>query len=254
MSDSPKSTTRNFTKKPIKRGSKQSNQRSSHVNLAELADHPGVKLEESKLALALDNIAQRKLLIAFMYVFMALCLSIILMMLFRDEYFFAVTNDGRQIPMIPLDAPSEQKGAIAGFVQRALPDCMTLGHRDYQKELDECYEKYFTARGEQQHKNAMKKLRLADYMEQEYALELSLNGARAVLVGGKEGEVIKGVRYFTVDYPGKMTFDPPGKGKNKEPIHNNWVIRVVVRRVETHKVGNDEGLGIDQFVVIPVEG
>jgi hypothetical protein len=167
-------------------------------------------------------------------------------MLIKTNHYLAVDPAGRTYPVTALESPSSRPTAITGFVERVLPEIMTLGHLNWRQHLSRMHGQYFTSRGSDQHANSIINAGIDRLFQSEYSIGLRLDGPGAQIAS--EG-ISNGARYFVVDYPAVLVYDPPGTGQQEAPRLNRVVVRVVLNAVEP--MDYPSGFAIDQWVVRP---
>jgi hypothetical protein len=177
----------------------------------------------------------------------ALSVLLAAVLVIKTDKFIAVDPAGRTYPITSLESPSSRPTAITGFVERVLPEVMTLGHLNWRQHLSRMHSRYFTSRGSEQHANSIIAAGIDRLFEAEYSIGLRLDGPGAQIAS--EG-VTNGTRYFVVDYPAVLVYDPPGTdGQQEAPRLNRVVVRVVLYAVEP--MDYPSGFAIDQWVVRP---
>ena len=233
---------RSSTKPGVGRNTRKSASKSAQASIV----NPMVRREVGLLqsAIAVSN-GQRNIRYALVTISLLSALSISLL-LFKQQHYIAVDPVGRTYPVTSLDSPADRPAAITGFVERVLPEIMTFGHLEWRAHLGRAYSRYFTNRGAEQHMTALLNAGIDRLLGAEYAIGLRLDGMGAQIVS--EG-VNQGSRYFVVDYPAVLIYDPPGTGRDEAARLNPVVVRVVL--VAVNPMDSESGLLIDQWVVGP---
>lgn len=156
-----------------------------------------------------------------------------------QHFYFATTEDGRLMPMIPLDQPNLSSPALMSWVAQSTTEVLTFGFNDYRRRLQES-SRNFTKRGWESFTQALQRSRIIEMMEANQQVLNSAPRGAPVLVS--EG-VVAGRYQWVVEIPLVLTYQSGAKTQNM-----NYLVTVVVVRVPRLESAN--GVGIEQWVAV----
>ena len=81
-----------------------------------------------------------------------------------ENRYFATTEDGRLVPLVPLNEPNLSTPALMSWVAQASTEVMTFGFNDYRRRLQES-SKSFTRRGWESFTGALERSRIIEMVE-----------------------------------------------------------------------------------------
>lgn len=173
----------------------------------------------------------------------ALFASIMTFIVFLNVYtptrtYFATTEDGRVVPMIPLSQANLSKPALLSWAAMAATETMTFGFHDYRKRLQES-SRHFTRRGWASFTKALQDSGMIETVTvNRQVVTTSLQSAPTILA---EGVMPNGVYRWEVEMPILVTYE---LGQSRQNTSMN--IRLVIVRVP--KLESANGVGIEQWV------
>lgn len=159
----------------------------------------------------------------------------------QKEYrYFATTEDGRLVPMVPLNQPNLSAPALMSWVAQAVTEVMTFGFSDYRRRLQEA-SRNFTKRGWESFTQALQRSRIIEMVEvNQQVLTAAPKGAPIL-----ESEGLVAGRYqWVVQIPLVLTYQSGAKTTN-----SGLLVTVVVVRVP--RLESPNGVGIEQWVAVP---
>lgn len=165
------------------------------------------------------------------------CLISFIMTMAPQTYYFATTEDGRQVPMVPLNQPNLSKPALLSWATQAATEVMTFGFNDYKRRLQEA-SRHFTRAGWLSFTRALQKADLVTAVTQNrQAISAAPRSAPVLLSEGP----INGRYQWEVQLPMliKTSF---GQGSKSD----SWDLRLIIVRVPTLESPN--GVGIEQWL------
>ncbi|MCB1784380.1 MAG: type IVB secretion system apparatus protein IcmL/DotI [Alphaproteobacteria bacterium] len=158
----------------------------------------------------------------------------------KEYVYFATTEDGRLIPMVPLDQPNLSAPALMSWVAQASTEVMTFGFSDYRRRLQEA-SRNFTKRGWESFTQALQRSRIIEMVEaNQQVLTAAPKGAPIMESEG----VVNGQYQWTVQVPLILTYQSGAKTSN-----SGLLVTIVVVRVP--RLESPNGVGIEQWVAVP---
>ena len=154
-----------------------------------------------------------------------------------ENRYFATTEDGRLVPMIPLSQPNLSNPALLSWVAQGATEIMTFGFHDYQERLQEA-SRYFTKQGWSSFSDALTASRIIETIQQNQQVVTAAPRSAPIIL---QEQLVNGQYQWTVQMPMKLTFQSGSKIDTR-----NWV--VVLKVVRVPQLGNPNGLGIEQWV------
>jgi len=183
----------------------------------------------------------RRLVILLFISFIAnVALAAIVFLLYTTEptpKYFATTDSGRIIPLIPLNQPNVTNKAILQWAAQAVVSVYTYDFVHYRQTFQE-NQKYFTSKGWQGFLNAVASSRdLQTVRARKLVLSAVISSAPIIT-----SEYIQNGRYtWKVQVPIMVTYQ-----SLSETFHQNLLVTLTVRRIST--LDNAVGIGISSFV------
>ena len=152
--------------------------------------------------------------------------------------YFATTEDGRVIPMVPLSQANLTKPALLSWAAQAASETMTFGFHDYRRRLQES-SRHFTRRGWGSFTKALQDSGMIETVtENRQVISATPSGAPTILA---EGLMPNGVYRWEVEMPMLITYELGQTRRN-----DNKNVRLVIVRVP--KLESANGVGIEQWI------
>jgi intracellular multiplication protein IcmL len=152
--------------------------------------------------------------------------------------YFATTEDGRVVPMVPLSQANLSKPALLSWAAQSAAETMTFGFHDYRRRLQES-SRHFTRRGWASFTKALQDSgRIETITSNRQVVSATPRAAPTILA---EGVMPNGVYRWEVEMPMLLTYEL-GQAQRSEPMN----IRLVIVRVP--KLESTNGVGIDQWI------
>lgn len=152
--------------------------------------------------------------------------------------FFATDREGRIIPLVPLNQPYQNSGAVLGWASEAIMKTFSMDFVHYRRSLNESRE-YFTEDGWNGFLQAMQDSGVGPSMKEQKQVVSATPTDAAVIVG--QGE-LRGSYTWKIKQPFLITFST-----NTESRSQKVVVSLTVLRVPT--TVNAKGLGIQQIIM-----
>lgn len=153
--------------------------------------------------------------------------------------FFATTQDGKTLQLIPLSKPNHADTVVTSWVEHALVDTFNYNFSDYKQRLSNSIQRYFTDAGGDKLVTALTKGNIiSEITEKEYFASLVIKDHPVISNKGGAGDVFA----WKIEAPAVITY------RNKKTVNSQNVIVsvVVVRRSELIEPA---GLGISQIII-----
>ena len=156
-----------------------------------------------------------------------------------ENRYFATTEDGRLVPMVPLNEPNLSTPALMSWVAQACTEVMTFGFNDYRRRLQEA-SRNFTRRGWESFTQALQKSRIIEMVEtNQQVVTASPSGAPILESQG----LVLGRYQWIVQLPMVLTYQSGGRQRT-----DNLLVTVVVVRVP--RLESPNGVGIEQWIAV----
>ncbi len=153
------------------------------------------------------------------------------------NYYFATTEDGRLIPMVPLSQPNLSVPSLMSWVAQSATGVMTFGFSDYRRRLQES-SRNFTKRGWESFTRALQRSRIIEMVEVNQQIITAAPKGAPVL----ESEGLVAGRYqWVVQVPLILTYISGSKTYN-----TGLLVTIVVVRVP--RLESPNGVGIEQWI------
>ncbi len=157
-----------------------------------------------------------------------------------ENRYFATTEDGRLIPMVPLNQPNLSTPALMSWVAQAATEVMTFGFNDYRRRLQESSRNY-TKRGWESFTGALQKSRIIEMVDANQQVVTAAPQGAPIL----ESEGLVAGRYqWVIQVPLTVTYQSGNRTKT-----DNMLVTVVVVRVP--RLESPNGVGIEQWIAVP---
>lgn len=153
------------------------------------------------------------------------------------HFYFATTEDGRLIPMVPLSQPNLSTPALMSWVAQATTEVMTFGFNDYRRRLQES-SRNFTKRGWESFTQALQRSRIIERVDVNQQIITAAPSGAPVLQS--EG-LVAGRYQWVVEIPIILTYRAGPKKQN-----SGLLVTVVVVRVP--RLESTNGVGIEQWI------
>ncbi|AEP10731.1 type IVB secretion system apparatus protein IcmL/DotI [Micavibrio aeruginosavorus] len=157
-----------------------------------------------------------------------------------ENRYFATTEDGRLVPMVPLNAPNLSAPALMSWVAQAATEVMTFGFSDYRRRLQEA-SRNFTRRGWESFTQALQRSRIIESVEEYQQVITAAPKGAPILVS--EG-LVNGRYQWQVQLPMILTYQAGSKTRS-----DTWLVTMVIVRVSRLESAN--GVGIEQWIAQP---
>lgn len=158
----------------------------------------------------------------------------------KMEYrYFATTEDGRLIPMAPLNEPNLSSPALMSWVAQSATEVMTFGFNDYRRRLQEA-SRNFTRRGWESFSSALQRARIIETVElNQQVVSSTPTGAPVIQSEG----IVQGRYQWVVQLPMSLTYQSGAKTRT-----DNLLVTLVIVRVP--RLESPSGVGIEQWIAV----
>lgn len=157
-----------------------------------------------------------------------------------ENRYFATTEDGRLMPMVPLSQPNLSTPALMSWVAQASTEVMTFGFNDYRRRLQES-SRNFTRRGWESFTQALQRSRIIEMVETNQQVVTAAPQGAPILES--EG-VVQGQYRWVVQLPLTLTYQSGAKTRT-----DTLLVTLVVVRVP--RLESPNGVGIAQWIAVP---
>lgn len=155
-----------------------------------------------------------------------------------DRTYFATTQDGRLITMVPLGEPNLSDAALLSWAAQAGSETLTFGFNDYRRRLQEASRQYFTTDGWANFTKALQRSGWIDRIEANSQFLIAVPSQAPAIV--QQGAVA-GVYKWHVRMPMTLTF----RSGNSQDTRRITVDLIIVR---VPQLETPTGVGIQQWV------
>lgn len=156
-----------------------------------------------------------------------------------ENRYFATTEDGRLVPMVPLNEPNLSTPALMSWVAQASTEVMTFGFNDYRRRLQEA-SRNFTRRGWESFTGALQRSRIIELVEaNQQVLTAAPQGAPIVVSEG----LVAGRYQWEIQIPLILTYQAGSRTRT-----DKLLVTLVVVRVP--RLESPNGVGIEQWVAV----
>jgi intracellular multiplication protein IcmL len=154
-----------------------------------------------------------------------------------ENRYFATTEDGRVVPMVPLSDPNLSRPALLSWAAQAATETMTFGFHDYRRRLQEA-SRHFTRPGWSSFVKALQEAGIIEAVEtNRQVVSAAPRSAPTILSEG----IMNGTYQWLVEMPMMVTYQ---YGSQQRNVSMN--IRLTIVRVP--KLESPNGVGIEQWV------
>jgi intracellular multiplication protein IcmL len=154
-----------------------------------------------------------------------------------ENRYFATTEDGRLVPMVPLNEPNLSTPALMSWVAQASTEVMTFGFNDYRRRLQEA-SRNFTRRGWESFTQALQKSRIIEMVEANQQFITAIPTGAPLLQS--EG-LVAGRYQWVVELPLLLTYQSGARARSVD-------LRVTIVIVRVPRLGSPNGVGIEQWI------
>ena len=156
-----------------------------------------------------------------------------------ENRYFATTEDGRLVPMVPLNEPNLSTPAMMSWVAQASTEVMTFGFNDYRRRLQEA-SRNFTRRGWDSFTQALQRSRIIEMVEaNQQVVTAAPQGAPIIRSEG----LVAGRYQWTIELPLVLTYQSGARTQS-----DSLLVTLVIVRVP--RLESSNGVGIEQWVAI----
>jgi intracellular multiplication protein IcmL len=160
-----------------------------------------------------------------------------------ENRYFATTEDGRVVPMVPLSEPNLSRPALLSWAAQAATETMTFGFNDYRRRLQES-SRHFTRQGWASFVKALQDAGIIDAVTaNRQVVSAAPRAAPTILSEG----MLNGVYQWQVEMPMMVTYQ---FGSQQRDVSMN--LRLTIVRVP--KLESPNGVGIEQWVAYTAGG
>lgn len=157
-----------------------------------------------------------------------------------ENRYFATTEDGRLVPMVPLSDPNLSTPALMSWVAQSATEVMTFGFNDYKRRLQES-SRNFTARGWESFTAALQRSRIIEMMEtNQQVLTAAPQGAPILQSEG----LVNGRYQWVVQIPMILSYQAGSKSRS-----DRLMVTLVIVRIP--RLESSSGVGIEQWIAVP---
>ena len=154
-----------------------------------------------------------------------------------ENRYFATTEDGRVVPMVPLSEPNLSRPALLSWAAQSATETMTFGFHDYRRRLQES-SRHFTRKGWASFVKALQDAGIIEAVEaNRQVVSASPRSAPTILAEG----IMNGVYQWQVELPMMVTYQIGQQQRN-------IVMNVRLNIVRVPKLESPNGIGIEQWV------
>jgi intracellular multiplication protein IcmL len=157
-----------------------------------------------------------------------------------ENRYFATTEDGRLIPMVPLNQPNLSNPALLSWVAQAASETMSFSFSNYRRNLQEA-SRHFTRDGWESFSAALQQARIIESIEAN-TQEITAVPRGAPII--KWQGLSKDQYQWQVQIPMILTYVSGSKTRS-----DNWIITIVIVRVP--RLESPNGVGIAQWIAVP---
>lgn len=160
-----------------------------------------------------------------------------------ENRYFATTEDGRVVPMVPLSEPNLSRPALLSWAAQAATETMTFGFHDYRRRLQEA-SRHFTRQGWGSFVKALQDAGIIDAVNtNRQVVSAAPRAAPTILSEG----VLNGTYQWQVEMPMMVSYQ---YGAQQRDVSMN--VRLTIVRVP--KLESPNGVGIEQWIAYSAGG
>ncbi len=157
-----------------------------------------------------------------------------------ENRYFATTEDGRLIPMVPLTEPNLSTPALLSWVAQSASETMSFSFSNYRRNLQES-SRHFTRAGWDSFSQALQQSRIIESIEANTQEVSAVPRGAPVL---KSESVVAGQYQWVVQVPMILSYVSGSKTRT-----DKWIVTIVVVRVP--RLESPNGVGIAQWIAVP---
>ncbi len=154
-----------------------------------------------------------------------------------ENRYFATTEDGRLVPMVPLSEPNLSVPALMSWSAQAATEVMTFGFNDYKRRLQQA-SRNFTRLGWVSFTSALEKSRIIEMVETNQQVVSAAPASAPVLIS--EG-LVNGRYQWQVQIPLVVTYQAGASVRSDKMLVTLLLVRVP-------KLESPNGVGIEQWI------
>jgi intracellular multiplication protein IcmL len=154
-----------------------------------------------------------------------------------ENRYFATTEDGRLVPMVPLSEPNLSTPALMSWSAQAATEVMTFGFNDYKRRL-QAASRNFTKLGWISFTNALDKARIIEMVESNQQVVSAAPSSAPILIS--EG-LVNGRYQWQVQVPLVVTYQAGASTRSDQLTVDLLLVRVP-------KLESPNGVGIEQWI------
>jgi intracellular multiplication protein IcmL len=154
-----------------------------------------------------------------------------------ENRYFATTEDGRLVPMVPLSEPNLSVPALMSWSAQAATEVMTFGFNDYKRRLQQA-SRNFTRLGWVSFTAALEKSRIIEMVEANQQVVSAAPASAPVLIS--EG-LVNGRYQWQVQIPLVVTYQAGASVRSDK-------LMVTLLLVRVPKLESPNGIGIEQWI------
>lgn len=156
----------------------------------------------------------------------------------QKEYIYhATTEDGRLVPMVPLNSPNLSDSALTSWMAQAATEVMTFGFNDYRPRLQEA-SRNFTRRGWESFTLALQRSRIIEMVEANQQIATAAPQGAPVILNQRN---VAGQYQWTVQMPMIVTYQS-GSARRTDSL----LVTAIIVRVP--RLESPNGVGIEQWL------
>jgi intracellular multiplication protein IcmL len=157
-----------------------------------------------------------------------------------ENRFFATTEDGRLVPMVPLNEPNLSAPALMSWAAQSATEVMTFGFNDYRRRLQEA-SRNFTRRGWESFTQALQRSRIIEMVEASQQVVTAAPQGAPIIVS----EGLSAGRYqWQIQMPLVLTYQSGSRTRS-----DSLLVTLVIVRVP--RLESSNGVGIEQWIAQP---
>lgn len=154
-----------------------------------------------------------------------------------ENRYFATTEDGRLVPMVPLSEPNLSVPALMSWSAQAATEVMTFGFNDYKRRLQQA-SRNFTRLGWVSFTAALEKSRIIETVEANGQVVSAAPASAPILIS--EG-LVNGRYQWQVQVPLVVTYQAGSSIRDDKMLVTLLLVRVP-------KLESPNGVGIEQWI------
>ncbi len=154
-----------------------------------------------------------------------------------ENRYFATTEDGRLIPMVPLSQPNLSTPALLSWVAQSATEVMTFGFSDYRRRLQES-SRNFTRSGWESFTTALNQSGMIDAIESKRQVVTAVPAGAPIM---QSQGVVAGRYQWVVQMPMTLSYQVGSDRRAR-----NILVNIVIVRVP--RLESSNGVGVDQWL------